>query len=145
MLWRFLRRGLATLDSLRLAPYTVKAAGSLAQLAEQLTFNQRVIGSSPIRPTTGPLRLAVRSPPFQGGGTSSNLVGVTKQPEGGAFKLLLLFNTGAISSAGRASALQAEGRRFEPVIAHQDKMRQRREKAHGYHYCVPLVLLLAPY
>jgi hypothetical protein len=30
-----------------------------------------------------------------------------------------LLTSGAISSAGRASALQAEGHRFEPCIAHQ--------------------------
>ena len=44
---------LALLDSLGHANYTHKVLlGSLAQLAEQLTFNQRVIGSSPIRPTS---------------------------------------------------------------------------------------------
>ena len=29
---------------------------------------------------------------------------------------------GVISSAGRASALQAEGRRFDPVITHQSPL-----------------------
>ena len=41
-----------TLDTSQGRPYTTEAVGSLAQLVEQLTFNQRVIGSSPIRPTT---------------------------------------------------------------------------------------------
>ena len=36
-------------DDFRLVYYS--ALGSLAQLVEQLTLNQRAIGSSPIRPT----------------------------------------------------------------------------------------------
>ena len=50
-----------------------------------------------------PLGQAVKTPPFHGGNTGSNPVGVT---------------IWRISSAGRASALQAEGRRFDPVILH---------------------------
>ena len=50
-----------------------------------------------------PLGQVVKTPPFHGGNTGSNPVGVT---------------IGRISSAGRASALQAEGRRFDPVILH---------------------------
>jgi hypothetical protein len=53
-----------------------------------------------------PLGQVVKTPPFHGGNTGSNPVGVT------------IFNMWRISSAGRASALQAEGRRFEPVILH---------------------------
>ena len=51
-----------------------------------------------------PVGQAVKTPPFHGGNTGSNPVRVT--------------NIWRISSAGRASALQAEGRRFEPVILH---------------------------
>ncbi len=47
---------------------------------------------------------AVKTPPFHGGNTGSSPVGV--------------IDIWRISSAGRASALQAEGRRFEPVILH---------------------------
>ncbi len=51
-----------------------------------------------------PLGQAVKTPPFHGGNTGSSPVGV--------------IHRWRISSAGRASALQAEGRRFEPVILH---------------------------
>ena len=60
--------------------------GSLAQLVEQLTFNQLVAGSNPARPT---ILLHEES------------------------KLMW-----AISSVGRAPALQAGGHWFEPGIAH---------------------------
>jgi hypothetical protein len=50
-----------------------------------------------------------KTPPFHGGYTGSNPVRVTKQ------------NTRVISSVGRAPALQAGCRQFEPVIAHQNK------------------------
>ena len=59
---------------------------------------------------SGPLVKRSKTPPFHGGYTGSNPVRVTKQ------------NTRVISSAGRAPALQAGCRRFEPVIAHQEKM-----------------------
>jgi hypothetical protein len=58
-----------------------------------------------------PLGQVVKTPPFHGGNTGSNPVGVTK--------------TWRISSAGRASALQAEGRRFDPVILHHIKYDRR--------------------
>ena len=51
-----------------------------------------------------PVGQAVKTPPFHGGNTSSILVRVT---------------TRKFSSAGRASALQAEGHRFEPCNFHQ--------------------------
>ena len=35
-----------------------------------------------------------------------------------------VLGSGVISSAGRASALQAEGRRFDPVITHQFRTRK---------------------
>ncbi len=46
---------------------------------------------------------AVKTSPFHGGNTSSILVGVT---------------IWGVSSVGRASALQAEGHRFEPCTPH---------------------------
>ncbi len=50
-----------------------------------------------------PVGQAVKTPPFHGGNTGSNPVRVT---------------IWRISSAGRAPALQAGGRRFDPVILH---------------------------
>ena len=50
------------------------------------------------------LRLTVRTPPFHGGDTGSNPVGIT----------ILR----SLSSVGRASALQAEGHWFEPSSDH---------------------------
>lgn len=41
-----------SLFSLFQAPGRKDMRGLLAQLAEQLTFNQRVVGSSPTQPTT---------------------------------------------------------------------------------------------
>ena len=49
---------------------------------------------------------AVKTPPFHGGNTGSNPV-----------RIIVLKKWG-FSSAGRASALQAEGQRFEPVNPH---------------------------
>ena len=68
----------------------------------ELSAVNRSVGSNP---TCGAMALgqAVKTPPFHGGNTGSSPVGV------------ILWR---ISSAGRASALQAEGRRFEPVILH---------------------------
>ena len=54
-----------------------------------------------------PVGQAVKTPPFHGGNTGSNPVRVT-----------IYLYMWRISSAGRAPALQAEGRRFEPVILH---------------------------
>ncbi len=79
--------------------------GGVAQLA-------RANGSYPLgrwfEPTRRyhfwPVGQAVKTPPFHGGNTSSNLVRVTIWEH---------------SSAGRASALQAEGHRFEPYCSHQ--------------------------
>ena len=50
-----------------------------------------------------PVGQAVKTPPFHGGNTGSNPVRV------------IIWR---ISSAGRAPALQAGGRRFDPVILH---------------------------
>ena len=63
----------------------------------------------------GPLVKRPKTPPFHGGNTGSNPVWVTK--------------TRAISSAGRAPALQAGCRQFDPVIAHQFDIRSLRFEA----------------
>lgn len=82
----------------------------LAQLAEHLTFNQGVPSSNLGWITTfhirGPLVKRSKTSPFHGENMGSNPVGVT---------------TWAISSAGRAPALQAGCQQFDPVIAHQEK------------------------
>ena len=75
----------------------------LAQLVEHLTFNQGVPRSSRGWITMWPVRQAVKTPPFHGGFGGSN-------PHRSPFR--------AISSVGRALALQARCRQFEPVIAH---------------------------
>ena len=51
---------------------------------------------------------AVKTPPFHGGFMGPNPIRVT----------ILPYKSWAISSAGRAPALQAGCRRFDPVIAH---------------------------
>jgi hypothetical protein len=79
--------------------------GPLAQLVEHLTLNQGVVGSRPTWVTKiWPVGQAVKTPPFHGGIRGSIPLPVTIR---------------ALSSAGRASALQAECRRFDPVSAHQ--------------------------
>ena len=79
--------------------------GSLAQLVEHLTLNQGVVGSRPTWVTKiWPVGQAVKTPPFHGGIRGSIPPPVTIR---------------ALSSAGSASALQAECRRFDPVSAHQ--------------------------
>ena len=52
--------------------------GILAQLGEHLPYKQRVTGSSPTRGANliRPHGQAVKTSPFHGGNTSSNLVGV---------------------------------------------------------------------
>ncbi len=78
--------------------------GPLAQLVEHLTLNQGVVGSRPTWVTKiWPVGQAVKTPPFHGGIRGSIPLPVTIR---------------ALSSAGRASALQAECRRFDPVSAH---------------------------
>ena len=79
-------------------PYGIPC-GSLAQLVEQLTFNQLVAGSNPARPTI----LLHEAWLF---------IFIYLESEG---KGTLMW---AISSVGRAPALQAGGHWFEPGIAH---------------------------
>ena len=94
----------------------------VAQLAEQLICNQQVIGSSPIIglvPYTGlkdfgPLAQLVRAPPCHGGDREfESLLGRLYRKIQRFF--LFIWDH---SSAGRASALQAEGHRFEPCRSH---------------------------
>ncbi|CDB34791.1 uncharacterized protein BN574_00898 [Phascolarctobacterium sp. CAG:266] len=80
--------------------------GPLAQLVEHLTLNQGVVGSRPTWVTMWPVGQAVKTPPFHGGIGGSIPPPVTIR---------------ALSSAGRASALQAECQRFDPVSAHHVK------------------------
>ncbi len=77
----------------------------IVQPVEHLTVNQGVVGSSPTRGATWPVGQAVKTPPFHGGIGGSIPPPVTIR---------------ALSSAGRASALQAECQRFDPVSAHHE-------------------------
>ena len=81
---------------------------SIAQLVEQSAVNRSVVGSSPTRGANfiWPVGQAVKTPPFHGGIPGSIPGRVT---------------TWTISSAGRAPALQAGCRQFDPVIVHQRK------------------------
>ena len=55
--------------------------GLLAQLVEQLTFNQLVAGSNPAQPILRPVRLVrSRTPGFHPGNTGSNPVRVVLKP-----------------------------------------------------------------
>ena len=81
---------------------------SIAQSVEQSAVNRSVVGSSPTRGAnfiSWPVGQAVKTPPFHGGIPGSIPGRVT---------------TWTISSAGRAPALQAGCRQFDPVIVHQD-------------------------
>ncbi len=70
----------------------------------------RIPHSPPVK-VAWPVGQVVKTPPFHGGNTGSNPVRVTIF----YFKILIQWR---ISSAGRAPALQARGRRFDPVILH---------------------------
>ena len=74
-------------------------------MVEHSAVNRRVVGSSPTGGAMWPVGQAVKTPPFHGGISGSNPLPVT-----------IFF--WALSSAGRASALQAECQRFDPVSAH---------------------------
>ena len=90
-------------------------------MAARWAHNPKAVGSNPASATmniqmiiifdyrlsmyhlTWPLGQAVKTPPFHGGNRGSIPLGVT---------------TWKFSSAGRASALQAEGHRFDPYNFH---------------------------
>ena len=87
--------------------------GIIAQLGEHLPYKQRVIGSSPI----GPIKLN-NMDGFPSGqrGQTVNLLSVTSM-----VRIHLpppIKTIRSHSSAGRASALQAEGHRFDPCCDH---------------------------
>ena len=86
---------------------------SIAQSVEHLTVNQAVVGSNPTRGAKWRVGQVVKTPPFHGGFTGSNPVRVTILIKRGVIPYIW-----ALSSAGRASALQAECQRFDPVSAH---------------------------
>ena len=104
--------------------------GVLAQLGEHLPYKQRVIGSSPIVSTNGLVVQLVRTPPCHGGGRGfeshpgrhyadlAHLVERHLAKVEVASSSLVSRSTWGFSSAGRASALQAEGHRFEPCRSH---------------------------
>ena len=77
-------------------------------MVEQSAVNRSVVGSSPTRGANfiWPVGQAVKTPPFHGGIPGSIPGRVT---------------TWTIRSAGRAPALQAGCRQFDPVIVHQRK------------------------
>ena len=72
-------------------------------MVEHSAVNRVVVGSSPTRGVIWLHGQAVKTSPFHGGNTGSIPVGVINWD---------------LSSAGRASALQAEGHRFEPCRSH---------------------------
>ncbi len=83
---------------------TSNKCGSIAQLGEHLPYKQRVIGSSPIVPTTfGLVVQLVRTPPCHGGGRGF-------ESHSGRHKIC------GISSSGRAPPCQGGGSEFEPRI-----------------------------
>ena len=84
----------------------------LAQLVEQLTLNQWVLGSSPRWCTKRLVGQAVKTPPFHGGITSSNLVRVTTSE----WTLLHSdFSLQKISHALRHSSFSQKGTLGSPV------------------------------
>lgn len=99
----------------------VRLAGRVVRAGRRSTIGNRVDGSNCLKGSnpllsvkymqyhllTRPVGQAVKTPPFHGGNTGSNPVRVIKTKY-----------SWRISSAGRASALQAECRRFDPVILH---------------------------
>ena len=86
------------------------------QAVKTSPFHGGNTGSIPVGVIYGPIAQLVRAPPCHGGGREfESLLG----------RLLVTFSEQAInnyiwdhSSAGRASALQAEGHRFEPYWSH---------------------------
>ena len=89
---------------------------SVAQLVEQRTENPRVVGSIPTGGTTCGFSSFGRARPCQGRGGGfepRNPLHTQKRRDASFF-----FFIRKHSSVGRASALQAEGHRFEPYCFH---------------------------
>ena len=113
-------------------PYGSPLYGSIAQLGEHLPYKQRVTGSSPVVPTIhGSVAQLVRVPACHAGSRgfepllSRHISGpLVKRSRHHPFTVVtgVRFPYGSPlwehSSAGRASALQAEGHRFEPCCSH---------------------------
>ena len=123
-------------------PLGVTIYGSIAQLGEHLPYKQRVTGSIPVVPTTyGSVAQLVRVPACHAGGRGFEPLLSRQFFIGDKFKKIIWLlgqavktppfhggNRGSIplgvtiiwehSSAGRASALQAEGHRFDPCCSH---------------------------
>ena len=74
-------------------------------MVEHSTVNRVVVSSSLTRGAMWPDGQAVKTPPFHGG-------------IGGSIPPPVTIFFWALSSAGRASALQAECQQFDPVSAH---------------------------
>ena len=55
----------------------------------------------------------------------------------GAIPIMPVSCQGVISSAGRASALQAEGRRFDPVITHHSSRERDKQQPMQALHCLP--------
>ena len=90
--------------------------GELSESGRRSTIGNRVGGESRLEGSNPslsvnlwPVGRVVKTPPFHGGSRGSNPLRVI---------YIITFQIWRISSAGRALALQARGRRFEPVILH---------------------------
>ena len=94
---------------------TLHSFASVAQSVEQRTENPRVVGSIPTGGTSGNI------PPWSRFYADlAHLVerDLAKVEVAGSSPVIR--STWKLSSAGRASALQAEGHRFEPYCSHHD-------------------------
>ena len=90
---------------------------SLAQLVEHLTFNQRVRSSNLLRVTILSAGVVKLADTLDLGSSASACRFKSCHPHH-LITLVTVFFYWGLSSVGRASALQAEGQRFEPVSPH---------------------------
>ena len=93
--------------------------GILAQLGEHLPYKQRVTGSSPV----GPIKLYQNDISYADVAQLAEQLICNQQVIGSSpiWVVVLQYASDVLwglSSAGRASALQAEGHRFEPYRPH---------------------------
>ena len=110
-------------------PFGIIVYAQIAQLVEQWTENPRVAGSIPALGTICGHSSSGRAPPCQGGGSEFeprnplHFVRCVNRASGARVRRFYFGPAmnrylRKFSSAGRASALQAEGQRFEPVNFH---------------------------
>ena len=92
-----------------------------SSMVEHSTVNRVVVSSSLTRGAKWPDGQAVKTPPFHGG------IGGSIPPP--------VTNLWALSSAGRASALQAECQQFDPVSAHHKRRRYMRNAVSSFLFC----------